>query len=96
MLAGIYGRGDIVESWIFKGDTCLKKRFFETCRFSEDLDFTLRRPDHLDKVSGGQYGGDGRDVVLLIVEAYSEKGAGFPDIAPSRVPALADNPCAKW
>jgi predicted nucleotidyltransferase component of viral defense system len=27
--------------WIFKGGTCLKKCFFETYRFSEDLDFSL-------------------------------------------------------
>lgn len=48
MLAGIYGHKDLAESWIFKGGTCLKKCFFETYRFSEDLDFTLRKPDHLD------------------------------------------------
>ncbi|MBK7645357.1 MAG: nucleotidyl transferase AbiEii/AbiGii toxin family protein [Planctomycetes bacterium] len=30
--------------WIFKGGTCLKKCYYETFRFSEDLDFTLR-PD---------------------------------------------------
>ncbi len=27
--------------WSFKGGTCLKKCYFETYRFSEDLDFTL-------------------------------------------------------
>ncbi|MCB0368370.1 MAG: nucleotidyl transferase AbiEii/AbiGii toxin family protein, partial [Bdellovibrionales bacterium] len=30
-----------LEKWIFKGGTCLKKCFFETYRFSEDLDFTV-------------------------------------------------------
>ena len=30
--------------WVFKGGTCVKKCFFETYRFSEDLDFSLR-PD---------------------------------------------------
>jgi hypothetical protein len=29
--------------WIFKGGTCLKKCFFDTYRFSEDLDFTIPR-----------------------------------------------------
>ena len=48
MLAGIYGHEDLAESWIFKGGTCLKTCFFETYRFSEDLDFTLRKPEHLD------------------------------------------------
>jgi predicted nucleotidyltransferase component of viral defense system len=28
-------------SWVFKGGTCLKKCYFETYRFSEDLDFTV-------------------------------------------------------
>ncbi|MCK5606170.1 nucleotidyl transferase AbiEii/AbiGii toxin family protein [Candidatus Pacearchaeota archaeon] len=27
--------------WVFKGGTCLKKCYFETYRFSEDLDFTV-------------------------------------------------------
>ncbi len=30
-----------LSKWIFKGGTCLKKCYFETYRFSEDLDFTL-------------------------------------------------------
>ena len=29
-------------SWVFKGGTCLKKCYFETYSFSEDLDFTVR------------------------------------------------------
>ncbi len=28
-------------SWVFKGGTCLSKCYFETYRFSEDLDFTV-------------------------------------------------------
>ena len=37
------GRHPIVASaWVFKGGTCLKKCYFETYRFSEDLDFTLK------------------------------------------------------
>ncbi len=48
VLAGIYRHEGVMENWIFKGGTCLKKCFFETYRFSEDLDFTLRRPEHLD------------------------------------------------
>lgn len=30
-----------LSKWVFKGGTCLKKCYFETYRFSEDLDFTL-------------------------------------------------------
>ena len=49
MLAGINDHPDIRDAWVFKGGTCLKKCFFETYRFSEDLDFTLRDPAHLDE-----------------------------------------------
>ncbi|MYJ94869.1 MAG: WYL domain-containing protein [Proteobacteria bacterium] len=49
VLAGIYDHPDIRDAWVFKGGTCLKKCFFETYRFSEDLDFTLRDPAHLDE-----------------------------------------------
>lgn len=49
VLAGIYAHEELAESWIFKGGTCLKKCFFETYRFSEDLDFTLRNEAHIDE-----------------------------------------------
>ncbi len=48
MLAGINAHPALRDSWIFKGGTCLKKCFFETYRFSEDLDFTLTDQAHLD------------------------------------------------
>ncbi len=41
ILGGIYANAALVDSWVFKGGTCLKKCYFETYRFSEDLDFTL-------------------------------------------------------
>jgi predicted nucleotidyltransferase component of viral defense system len=41
LLAGI-ALDDGGSQWIFKGGTCIKKCFFETYRFSEDLDFSLR------------------------------------------------------
>jgi predicted nucleotidyltransferase component of viral defense system len=49
LLAGIYAHEELAESWVFKGGTCLKKCFFETYRFSEDLDFTLLNAAHLDE-----------------------------------------------
>ena len=49
LLAGIYAHEQLAENWIFKGGTCLKKCFFETYRFSEDLDFTLRDESQLDE-----------------------------------------------
>jgi hypothetical protein len=41
ILAGIYRDPLLAGAWVFKGGTCLKKCFFETYRFSEDLDFTV-------------------------------------------------------
>ena len=48
VLAGIYAHEELASTWVFKGGTCLKKCFFETYRFSEDLDFTLTNAAHLD------------------------------------------------
>src|SRR5437764_10550228 len=48
LLAGIATRQELMDKWIFKGGTCLKKCYFETYRFSEDLDFTLRDENHLN------------------------------------------------
>jgi len=40
MLWGI-SQNKFAKNWAFKGGTSLKKCFFETFRFSEDLDYTL-------------------------------------------------------
>lgn len=48
LLAGLAAHPSLSDQWIFKGGTCLKKCYFETYRFSEDLDLTLRDPAHLD------------------------------------------------
>lgn len=40
LLAGI-AQHPVTRSWAFKGGTCLRKCWFETYRFSEDLDFTV-------------------------------------------------------
>lgn len=49
LLAGISNHTAFGSEWVFKGGTCLKKCFFETYRFSEDLDFTITNPDQLDQ-----------------------------------------------
>ncbi len=49
LLWGIYNNETIGKNWIFKGGTCLKKCFFETYRFSEDLDFTLTDSAHINE-----------------------------------------------
>ena len=40
LLAGISRHPVLASAWVFKGGTCLRKCYFETFRFSEDLDFT--------------------------------------------------------
>jgi predicted nucleotidyltransferase component of viral defense system len=42
LLWGINQHPQAKTDWIFKGGTCLKKCYFETYRFSEDLDFSFR------------------------------------------------------
>ena len=49
LLAAVGQHAATRDSWLFKGGTCLKKCFFETYRFSEDLDFTLLDAAHLDE-----------------------------------------------
>jgi predicted nucleotidyltransferase component of viral defense system len=41
LLAGIANHPELARTWVFKGGTCLRKCYYETYRFSEDLDFTV-------------------------------------------------------
>jgi len=41
LLAGIAQHESPARSWMFKGGTALRKCYYETFRFSEDLDFTV-------------------------------------------------------
>ena len=57
LLAGIAQHSALAETWIFKGGTCLRKCYYETFRFSEDLDFTVidggpDDPDDLRRIFG--------------------------------------------
>lgn len=49
LLAAIDANETLSPIWVFKGGTCLKKCYFETYRFSEDLDFTLTDDAHLNE-----------------------------------------------
>lgn len=49
VLADISQHADIARNWVFKGGTCLKKCYFETYRFSEDLDFTITEGNLLEQ-----------------------------------------------
>ena len=48
LLAGINQHPLLKGKWIFKGGTCLKKCYFETFRFSEDLDYTVTDETHIN------------------------------------------------
>ncbi len=72
VLAGIARDVDLARSWLFNCGTCLKQCFFETYRFSEDLDVTVIEPAFLDK-----------DVLLTRFKAigiwlYDTKGIEIP------------------
>jgi predicted nucleotidyltransferase component of viral defense system len=41
VLAAIANEPALASTWVFKGGTCLRKCYYETYRFSEDLDFTV-------------------------------------------------------
>ena len=49
LLAGISAHAALSGNWVFKGGTCLKKCYFETYRFSEDLDFTVTEEAQLSE-----------------------------------------------
>lgn len=51
LLAAISQHPELDPTWVFKGGTCLKKVFFETYRFSEDLDFTLLIEEQLNEAA---------------------------------------------
>lgn len=72
LLWGIYQHDELADSWVFKGGTCLKKCFFETYRFSEDLDFTLREHDHINEDFLHKALGEVCDLI------YEESGIEFP------------------
>ena len=75
LLWGVRNHRAVGDSWTFKGGTCLKKCFFETYRFSEDLDFTLDDPAHVDE-------GFLNSVFSEITERiYEETGIEFPSDA---------------
>jgi predicted nucleotidyltransferase component of viral defense system len=61
------------DSWVFKGGTCIKKCYFETYRFSEDLDFSLlpSAPYTAEEI---------RQVLLSVTRTASElSGVLFPE-----------------
>ncbi len=77
MLSGIGQHPRTRDTWVFKGGTCLKKCFFETYRFSEDLDFTLLDGSHVSEPFL-------RETFAEIAQwIYDESGIELPDTARS-------------
>ena len=75
MLAGIAQHPQTRDTWVCKGGTCLKKCYFETYRFSEDLDFTLLDGSHVDETVL-------RGLFVEITEwIYDQSGIEFPEEA---------------
>jgi predicted nucleotidyltransferase component of viral defense system len=58
-----------LNSWVFKGGTCLRKCYYETYRFSEDLDFTI--------VDGGPESPDELVTVFSEIGAYVYDACGL-------------------
>ncbi len=75
MLAGIGQHPRTRDTWVFKGGTCLKKCYFETYRFSEDLDFTLLDESQVDAVILSEIFGEITDWI------YNESGIELPEEA---------------
>lgn len=72
VLAALAQHPETSTRWVFKGGTCLKKCYFETYRFSEDLDFTLL-PEAVYEVEGL------RQILVEVVELAQElSGITFP------------------
>jgi len=76
MLAAIAAQPELVDTWIFKGGTCLRKCYFETYRFSEDLDFTI--------VNGGPEDPVELDDIFTRVRAWLQDNCGLEVVCDDR------------
>jgi predicted nucleotidyltransferase component of viral defense system len=77
LLAAIARHPETSAHWVFKGGTSLKKCYFETYRFSEDLDFSL--------LESGRYSEEDLRAILLEItaETATMSGLRFPEDAIS-------------
>jgi predicted nucleotidyltransferase component of viral defense system len=72
LLWGINHHPIASRDWVFKGGTCLKKCYFETYRFSEDLDFSYLGSEQPTVESLTQVMSEVSDIVM------EESGLEFP------------------
>jgi predicted nucleotidyltransferase component of viral defense system len=68
VLAAIAVEPALAQTWIFKGGTCLRKCYYETYRFSEDLDFTI--------VDGGPADPEQLSEIFLRVASWLREQSG--------------------
>ncbi|MBM4061496.1 MAG: nucleotidyl transferase AbiEii/AbiGii toxin family protein [Planctomycetes bacterium] len=81
VLFGIASRAELRDALVFKGGTALKKAWFESYRFSEDLDFSAvdgPRQDALEQavraaVAAAQAAARGFAPITMMVERYEER-----------------------
>jgi predicted nucleotidyltransferase component of viral defense system len=69
LLAAISAEPELSRTWIFKGGTCLRKCYYETYRFSEDLDFTV--------IDGGPAGAAQLTEIFHRVSAWLSQESGI-------------------
>jgi hypothetical protein len=76
VLAAIAAEPAIADHWIFKGGTCLRKCYYETYRFSEDLDFTV--------IQGGPEDPDELTAIFQRVASWLEQQSGIELLVEDR------------
>jgi predicted nucleotidyltransferase component of viral defense system len=83
ILSCLYRHPLIKDTWVFKGGTCLKKIYFEDYRFSEDLDFTLKKEASINPKDIEQFLLEsfeiGSDLFGLIIDKKNIAISPFPD-----------------
>lgn len=76
LLAAIADDPDLSRTWVFKGGTCLRKCYYETYRFSEDLDFTV--------VDGGPEEPEALVAIFTRIGAWLQEQAGLETLVDDR------------
>ena len=69
LLAGVAHHPQLARTWVFKGGTCLRKCYYETYRFSEDLDFTV--------INGGPEAPEDLVPIFLSIRDWIREASGI-------------------
>lgn len=83
ILSSFYRHPKLKEQWVFKGGTCIKKIYIKDYRFSEDLDFTIKKDGDMNPDTIGQYMleafDQGKQLLGLAIQHQNIKIDPFPD-----------------